>query len=263
MSNEVTPKEYWDDYWGKIKTKYPDYDISRGLFYSYDLFFKKYLSKTRERLGKKKLKIIDCGCGEGLMLKFLNDQYEDIETWGIEYSDSYYKAEKMGEDLGYEFHLIKGDLLNPCDKNLIESFDIVVSFGLIEHFKDSSEIMRNMANLLRRKGCLITIIPNFNGLFNFLWKLYDKRNYRYHIPIHKEELLCIHQQEGIDELSFYTLGTPTIPGLLNIDSFQQKLLAFIILNINGRILQKLAPRQVSLRKSYPIAPIVACVGYKT
>ena len=112
MGNEVTSKEYWDEYWTGDQVKFPDYNLSEGLFYSLDLLFRKYINQTRKMLGKDRLRIIDCGCGEGLILKYLFEQFDDLEIYGIEYSDSYYKTESMAKHLGYDINLIKGDLLD-------------------------------------------------------------------------------------------------------------------------------------------------------
>lgn len=261
--NELTSKEYWDNYWGKDEIKYQEYDINKGVFHSYDLLFRQHISDTRKRLNKKVLRVLDCGCGEGLIMRLLAEQYTDIELWGIEYSDSYYKAIKMGKDLGLDFHVLKCDLLSELDPEIVGTFDIVMSLGLIEHFNNPDEIMHQMLTLLRSGGCFITIIPNFHGVFNFLWKLYDKNNYSYHIPVKKNNLLQYYDRQGIEDVNYYSLGVPTIPGLHNVDTFKQKLLSFIIQNLNGRILQKLFPKQKSLDKFIPMTNSVACVGFKT
>jgi len=69
-------------------TRYPEYRRTEGLWYSIDLLLSDTIEKTRQRLGKKTLKILDCGCGEGLFLKFLHEGFDDIEIYGVDYSDA-------------------------------------------------------------------------------------------------------------------------------------------------------------------------------
>ncbi|NOU13657.1 MAG: class I SAM-dependent methyltransferase [Methylococcaceae bacterium] len=261
MSNEVTSKDYWNKYWSD-EVKYPTYDISTGPFYSYHLIFSKYIELVRHRLGKNRLRVIDCGCGEGLILKYLAEQFENLEIWGIEYSDSYYKAKSMGEKLGFDLHLINGDIFSALDPELLESFDVVISVGLIEHFEDPSEIMNQMMRMLTKGGSIVTLIPNFNGLFNLLWKLYDSENYAYHVPIKKHELIQIHNNLGLVDVNFYTLGTPVLSGINSAIKPWQKIIRFITSNVNGRILQRIIPKQSSLEKFYPSTATVACAGFK-
>jgi 2-polyprenyl-3-methyl-5-hydroxy-6-metoxy-1,4-benzoquinol methylase len=262
MNKGVTSKKYWDKYWGEGKPKFPNYNRSRGIWYSLDMLLSEHIQKTRQRLGKSKLKIMDCGCGEGLFLKFLYEGFDDIELWGIDYSDAIEKARFMAEELHYSFNLRLCDLRDRWDEDLVEEFDIVISLGLIEHFQDPQEILSQLAIPLVKGGSLISIIPNFNGAYNFLWKLYDKENYSYHVPIRNEALLEIHKNIELNDVEFYALGVPSIPGPHNIRNFSLRALKFLTASLNRYILRKLYPRQSALSKTYPLTPTVACVGYK-
>lgn len=262
MSNQVTSKEYWDTYWTPGNLRYPTYSVADGVFYSYLLLFKKYLSDTRQRLGKQRLRVLDCGSGEGLILRFLAEQFEDLEIWGIEYSDAHFKAKAWIDQKKYDIRLIHGDLLKGWDPDFIGYFDVVASFGLIEHFKNPAEILTQMSHALTKGGCLITIIPNFDGLYNLLWKVYDSENYKYHVPIKKEALIELHNGLGLKEVTYLRLGPTTVPGIHDARSAGQKILRFLITNINGRIVQKIAPKQTDLQRSFPLNPIVTCIGYK-
>jgi len=242
--------------------RFANYDKSRGVFYGIDLLLAECLRKTRERINNRPLKLVDCGCGEGLILRFVHEQHPGVEVWGIEYSDAIEKARQMGEELGYDFHLIRGDLFEVCRPGAAGPFDLLMSLGLIEHFDDPARVLAQLTQMVAPGGCVITFIPNFDGLFKFLWKLYDPSNYRHHVPISNARLLEVHREIGLEDVAFYTIGTPVIPGITDATRRWQKLLNRVLVQVNGRIMQRLWPRQASLARRYAMTPTVACVGWK-
>jgi len=262
MPTGVTTKEYWNKYWGADKPRYPNYDKSGGLFHSYDLLLSDCIPKTRARLGSRPLKLVDCGCGEGLILRFVSEQHAGVEAWGIEYSDAIERARRMGEELGHDFHLVKGDLFEVCRTGSVGPFEMLISLGLIEHFEDPGSVLTQLARIVSPGGCIITVIPNFAGPFDFFWRLFDPANYRHHVRISHSRLLDIHRALGLEDVSSYALGTPTIPGVTDPIFRWQRLLNWVLVQINGRILQRMWPRQPSLKRRYPMTPAVACVGWK-
>ena len=262
MSGEVTTKAYWDNYWGAGKPRYPNYDKSGGQFYSYDLLMSACIARTRERLRRRDLALLDCGCGEGLILRFVHEQYPGVSVTGIEYSDAIEKARVMGQELGYDFRLVRCNLLEAPDPALVGAFDVVVSVGLIEHFEDHAAMLARLNRFVAPGGCLITIIPNFSGLFNFLWKLYDTENYRHHVPISESQLVESHGALGLEDVSFYTLGTPTVPGPHAETNVALRLIRWLTVQVNGRILRRIWPLQPGLATRYAMTPVVACVGWQ-
>jgi len=259
MSNEVTDSTYWDKYWGS-SDELPHYDASRGLFYSYDLLLSSCIAQVRKRMDRNTLQVIDCGCGEGMMLRFLQERFSGLEIAGIDYSEAIRKAESMGRLLACSWDLVKWDMNIGMPPKFVDSFDIVLSFGLIEHFNDPVPMLRTMKSALRKGGCMITIIPNFIGLYHFLWRLYDRDNHKQHVPISPDHLAALHEQIGLEGIAIYQLGAPIIPGIHNANHGWEKLLQWVITQINGRILQRFAPRQTRLDKCYPLQPVLACVG---
>lgn len=260
MSSEVTDSAYWNKYWAMNKDDYPSYDLSTGIFYSYNMLIQKLVKETKERLGKDRLRVIDCGCGDGLMLRYLCEQFDDIDVYGIEYSDAINKSQSMIEGLGFKVNLTKWDMNNGMPNSMVSKFDLVISVGLIEHFQKPEEILQTMKTVLADGGCMLTFIPNFDGLYNLVWKYLDNENYSYHVPISKARLLKLHEDLDLAMLDCIRIGNPIIPNIHNARSLLMRLANRIIININGRIFQRLVPKQVSLKKSYYLSPIVACSG---
>jgi 2-polyprenyl-3-methyl-5-hydroxy-6-metoxy-1,4-benzoquinol methylase len=53
---------------------------------------------------------------------------------------------------------------------MVSAFDVVISFGLVEHFEDTDACLKAINKFLAPKGLLITFIPNMVGFTGFLTK---------------------------------------------------------------------------------------------
>jgi len=63
----------------------------------------------------------------------------------------------------------------------IRKFDVVASFGFIEHFQNYKEVILQHADLVDDNGYLIITTPNFRGVLQkWLHKTYDKTNLSLH-----------------------------------------------------------------------------------
>jgi len=261
MKTEITYKEYWSNYWSKFPKL--QYNINNPAFYSMHLLFSMVIKeKLKKKRNDRKVSIIDVGCGNGLLLRYFSEQYKRLDIYGIEYSEVFKTAEQLKRDLYLNFKLEKLDFVKDKIDHLYRKFDIVVSVGVIEHFKNPFKPMYIMKKLLNNNGCLMTLIPNFEGLFVILWKLYDKRNYDYHIPIKHGELFELYRSLELKNIRIFRMGIPTIPGVHNRDNLFEKILGWGINQLNGRIIQKVYKMQRTLSIEYSMAPLVGCIGFK-
>lgn len=64
------------------------------------------------------------------------------------------------------------------------SYDVVCSFGFIEHFTNYEEVIRRHIPLVSADGYIMMSTPNFSGLVQkFLHSIFDKENLkRHHLP---------------------------------------------------------------------------------
>ena len=121
-----------------------------------------YLEKMRQVKSflngqSRKKKIIDLGCGEGILV-------EEYRRKGFDIS---------GLDLNFQSKFVKkGSLLNPrLPKN---NYDIILCLDVIEHlhFHEQKNAINNMAKMLKPGGKLFITIPNlahFASRFTFLF----------------------------------------------------------------------------------------------
>jgi len=147
-----------------------------------------------------KMKVLDIGCGSGLMLNSL----EKVgHTFGMDMSDDAIGFSKEIFDGRVEKGLLPDQI--PYDDNF---FDLIIALDVIEHVDQDVESLISMRSCLKSDGTAIITVP----AYMFLWSRFDELNEhkrRYSIEELKSKLL----QAGfkIDKISYYnTLLFPIV-----------------------------------------------------
>ncbi|MBC8388619.1 MAG: class I SAM-dependent methyltransferase [Actinobacteria bacterium] len=127
---------------------------------------------TLNFLKNKKVKILEAGCGLGRVVKHLyNLGYKKVS--GIEIDKA---SVKLLNSEFPELDIISGDITNlPYKKN---SFDVVLSYGVIEHFPEGPHNpLISMRNVLKSDGIVIVTVPSFNVVrqIQYFFSLVDPR----------------------------------------------------------------------------------------
>lgn len=167
---ELTDKEYWNSkYEPKVKVKLSGL---RGFQY-YEI-----LKMIQPFM--KGSNIIEIGCAPGNLLLDIAKTF-NLEPYGVEYAP---KGAEMTKDNfkanGFEEkNVILADFFDEKFQNdNKEKYDIVASFGFIEHFDNTNEVIKKHMNLLKKEGILILTIPNMKkgNRFFFTKDILNKHN---------------------------------------------------------------------------------------
>ena len=120
-----------------------------------ELLFSKYMKIIINDLGYKSGKIIDIGCGPGVFLDFIKKNYPLYDLYASEYI-SYTKniIEKIIPKKNFYF---QEDIKN-FPKNY---FDIIFLWGVLEHVRNPVSFLEICKKILKKKGVIIFLIPNF------------------------------------------------------------------------------------------------------
>ncbi len=122
--------------------------------------------------------LFEVGCYPGTFSAFMAKKY-DYRINGIDFIPSY--RERIIPELLHEGvrvgELVEGDFL---EYQPTSQYDLVCSFGFIEHFTDTEEIITKHINLVKKGGILILTCPNFHGANYFLHKYFDAENLKNH-----------------------------------------------------------------------------------
>ncbi len=143
----------WDQFWKEYKTSEAE----------------KYYIKLRDKIIRKsarvlknqdKIKILEAGCGFASNSRIFNSD-ERFEAWCLDLSKE--AIDKVKPEIKNSF---VGDIQHmPFKDNF---FDIVFSSGVIEHFKDDSEAVKELYRVTKKDGLIITFVP---GRYS-LWQVY-------------------------------------------------------------------------------------------
>ncbi len=105
---------------------------------------------------KKRIKILDAGCGEGHMLAVLHNKDSNYQLYGTDVVDCALKSAKIRCPYA---RLTKQDLTEKLSfKN--EFFDVIICTEVLEHIFDYKKAIFEMKRVLKKGGLLIITFPN-------------------------------------------------------------------------------------------------------
>lgn len=121
-------------------------------------------------LKRKKLKILDVGCGSGKLM-------EDLKDFGrVSGVDSSKKALTFCKQRGLR-NIYRADISDKLPFSE-ETFDLALLIDVLEHTKDDGKVLRNLKRVLKKNGFLILTIPAYQALFSYWDKMLGhKRRY--------------------------------------------------------------------------------------
>lgn len=103
--------------------------------------------------------IIELGCAPGVMMRRIHRAVPGAELRGVDYSENGLEQTKSSlAALGIQADLMLGDIFSFTPRCLS---DLVVSFGLIEHFSDPAEVLRLHRRFAKPGGWIAVTVPNF------------------------------------------------------------------------------------------------------
>lgn len=142
-------------------------------------------------------RIVEIGCGSSRWLRYF-DEHWHAEVWGIDYSPSgHQQAQAQMDSEEKKRRILSGDFFaeNALPRGY---FDVVYSWGFVEHFSDVPFVLRRCAGLLRPGGRIITVIPNFAGWYGPLQKTLGRDIFDMHHIMDAELLHRYHLDAGLE-----------------------------------------------------------------
>jgi len=239
MKDRLSQPLFWEDIyrkrtWGKYlpnPTKY------RG-HYELDLIFKSMLQPDTSK------RLLEIGAGRSMWLPYFAQNF-GFDVFGIDYSkQGCMLAERNLKLAGVKGHIFCEDFTQ-ADVRLKGYFDIITSFGVIEHFNNPLEIIKLTKNFLKADshGLIITVVPNTAGRMMQIQKLLDRDVFNIHKVFSLKELSNYHKKNGMyvtleRYLQFIDFGVLNYQGLFKGRSHRWVLRGITGVNLPILYLQK-------------------------
>lgn len=182
-STELTTKGHWEDAW----IAPPRWRLPSPLIVG-----TRNLQRILRPEVQPGMRVLELGCAPGKMLAWVAAGLR-AQVSGLDYSDRGIDwARQLTRKLGIPADLRAEDVFHTSFPPA--SFDLVYSFGLIEHFDDPREIVRAHVGLARPGGTVIIGVPHYGGLYGRLQHWFDPEN----LALHN---LSIMNPRGLEELA--------------------------------------------------------------
>ena len=194
---EKTNPDYWDQVWSDRTVNDPMDPQAPGLNGTvarawHRLFSDLFMGWQLEPGAR----IVEAGCGGSTVLPYFAKTFS-FDAHGLDYSATgcaLSQAIAQKAKITTEIH--EGDVFD-LPKSLKESFDVVYSAGLAEHFFPTEKIVSALSDLTRPGGYVVTIVPNMYGIVGLLQRLVSPSVFRVHTPLDPGELAQAHRQAGL------------------------------------------------------------------
>lgn len=215
MQTDKAGKSYWEDVWINSTLPLPvnpeDTHLDNYVNVRFHQFFARLFPKSDSR-GKL---LLEVGCAKSAWLPYFSQQF-GFQVFGLDYSETgCEQSQEILSKAGVEGEIVCADFFSP-PTSMLGKFDVVVTFGVVEHFTDTYLCLEAMARFLKPGGLLVTNIPNMAGWIGTIQKMINRPVYDIHVPLDAAALMKTHQQAGLKVLKYqYFLFTHF--GVLNLN----------------------------------------------
>ena len=172
------------------------------------------LVKKHVRPGNRYLEI---GCAPGKLLAWVASVLK-AECTGLDYSETgIAKCRALFDALGLKVNLYHIDFFD--HRLQPSSFDVVTSFGFIEHFDDPGPAVQKHLDLVKPGGVALIAVPNYGGVYGSLQRWCDAPNLALHNLdiMNPDALTALIDSPDVESVRAYPFGAMSL-WLVNLDN---------------------------------------------
>lgn len=221
MNIDKAGKKYWDDVWAEDGLPSAVNPHLKGVMNYINRRFHKYFLEAFSEIETSGMKLLEIGCAKSAWLPYFVKEF-GFKVQGIDYSEiGCKKARKILLKAGVGGEIVCANFFSPPN-DMYGAYDVVVSFGVAEHFDDTKLCIKAFSNFLKPNGIMITIVPNMGGLIGLAQKFLNRQVFYMHKIIDSETLQKTHEICGLEVLdcNYFILSNFYVVNLkgLRIDS---------------------------------------------
>lgn len=255
-------KSYWDFTWEHAYLPETLNPFRPGPNHYIDRKFHGFFERVFADKETKNSKLLEIGCARSKWLPYFAKEF-GFKVYGIDYSEIGGKqAVQVLSNEGVEGQIICADFFSPSEW-MIGEFDVVISFGVLEHFEDTEGCILAFSKFLKQEGIMITNIPNLMGLLGLIQKLMNRNVFNLHVPLSLAEILEAHQKNMLEPVSCdyflsVNFGVVNFENLKDGFAYKWILQSFCWLNRAIWFIERLMP----IKPNRWSSPYINCVAIK-
>lgn len=198
---KLTDRTYWENTYNQRKSQ-PPLRIEGFRNYSNRLILDKLLETKMENK-----RILEIGAGDSTWLPYLAKKFSSSHFVGVDYSEGgcALLSERARRE-AVDIEIVHEDMFAENSK-LHGSFDIVYSFGVVEHFDNLGHVLSAQKRYLKHDGVMFTVIPNMAGILGTLARKWNHEVYDKHNPHDWPSFVYGHRLAGLEVISGGYLGS--------------------------------------------------------
>jgi len=147
-------------------------------------------------------RLLEIGCGRSPWLAYFA-QRKNCSVFGIDiepFAAQLARANLAGA--GAKGEVFCGDGFDlAANKSLLQRFDLIYSWGVMEHFDDPARRLSRAAEYLRPGGRIVTLVPNLQGVNSLMQRISDRERYEMHVVYDRKKLAAIHEDAGFETIA--------------------------------------------------------------
>lgn len=143
-------------------------------------------------------KVIEVGAGDSHLLIDVQKRFQPARAVGLDYLPQACELlRERARHAGSPIEIACADLYAPPSE-LLGTFDLVMSYGVVEHFTDLDGVIAAIARFAKPEGAVFTLIPNVKGsIYQGLMKRWNRKVYDAHVPYDATDLALAHEKAGL------------------------------------------------------------------
>lgn len=195
---DLAGEAYWSREWSARRVR-RSVDLSNFVHSRFDAFFRRHLSGVTGDL-------MEVGCAGSIWLPYFHRRF-GLRVHGIDYSPV---GCRQAEDV-LKAHGVAGciqcrDVFGVND-DLRARFQVVFSYGVLEHFSPPEAFLSRVRELCAPGGLVLSVVPNMCGLPGAVQRGVDRATYQKHVPLNLGDLERVHRASGLTPRETAPLGS--------------------------------------------------------
>lgn len=142
------------------------------------------------------MRLIEVGCANSVWLPYFAHEH-NCSIVGLDYSEiGCASARAILASADLKGDVILADLWN-LPEELVGAFDVVFTYGLVEHFEPTEDALLALSRLLKPGGKMITIVPNLSGWLGTVQRILNRTVFDIHVAMGLDDLDAAHEKVGL------------------------------------------------------------------